>query len=68
METTADGTFFQEEDHVRIKRTGETGRINAIAGGVVYVLMDSTNESRLFEAYIDGDAAIELVTNKGQDR
>jgi hypothetical protein len=61
METTIDGTFFQEEDHVRVKSTGETGRVNAIAGGVVYVLMDTTNESRLFAAYIDEDAAIELV-------
>lgn len=61
METTIDGTFFQEEDYVRVKSTGETGRVNAIAGGVVYVLMDTTNESRLFAAYIDEDAAIELV-------
>ena len=53
METTADGTYFWEGDHVRIKRTGETGRVNATAGGVVYVLMDDTNESRLFAAYVD---------------
>lgn len=62
METTADGIFFQEEDHIRIKSTGETGRVNAIAGGVAYVLMDATDENRLFAAYIDEDAAIELVT------
>ena len=62
METTADGTYFWEGDHVRIKRTGETGRVNATAGGVVYVLMDDTNESRLFAAYVDEDASIELVT------
>ena len=61
METTADGTYFQEGDHVRIKRTGEQGRINATDGGVVYVLMDETNETRLFSAYIDEDAYIELV-------
>jgi hypothetical protein len=64
METTADGTFFQEGDHVRLKRTGETGRINATAGGVVYVLMNDTNESRLFAAYVDEDAAIELVARE----
>lgn len=65
METTADGTFFQEGDYIRIKSTQETGRINASSGGVVYVLMDNTNESRLFAAYIDTDAAIELVTTEG---
>jgi len=68
METTIDGTFFQEEDHVRVKSTGETGRVNAIAGGVVYVLMDTTNESRLFAAYIDEDAAIELVKAEKLDQ
>jgi hypothetical protein len=62
METTADGTYFLEGDHVRIKRTGETGRVNATAGGVVYVLMDDTHESRLYAAYVDEDASIELVT------
>jgi hypothetical protein len=52
--TTADGTYFQERDHVRIKLTGETGRVNATAGGVVYVLMDDTHENRLFAAvYVD---------------
>ena len=61
METNADGTYFQEGDHVRIKMTGETGRVNATAGGVVYVLMDDTNESKLFAAYVDEDASIELV-------
>jgi hypothetical protein len=64
METTADGTFFQEGDHVRLKGTGETGRINATAGGVVYVLMNNTNENRLFAAYVDEDAAIELVAGE----
>ncbi|MFL5627482.1 MAG: hypothetical protein ACJ788_18040 [Ktedonobacteraceae bacterium] len=62
METNADGTYFREGDHVRIKRTGETGRINAADGGVVYVLIDGTNETKLFSAYVDEDAYIELVT------
>jgi hypothetical protein len=61
METNADGTYFQEGDYVRIKHTRETGRINAVDGGVVYVLMDETNETKLFSAYIDEDAYIELV-------
>ena len=39
METNADGTYFQEGDHVRIKRTGKTGRINAADGGVVYMFL-----------------------------
>jgi len=62
METTTDGTYFQEGDHVRIKSTGEIGRVNATSGGVVYVLMDVTNESKLFAAYVDEDAPIELIT------
>jgi hypothetical protein len=63
METNADGTCFQEGDHVRIKRTRETRRINATAGGVVYVLMNDTIESELFAGYVDKDAYyIELVT------
>jgi hypothetical protein len=61
METNVDGTYFQEGDHVRLKRTGETGRINAVDGGVVYVLIDKTNETKLFSAYVDEDASIELV-------
>jgi len=61
METNVDGTYFQEGDHVRLKRTGETGRINAVDGGVVYVLVDKTNETKLFSAYVDDDASIELV-------
>jgi hypothetical protein len=64
METTREGTYFQEGDHVRIKRTGETGRVNATDGGVVYVLMDETNETKLFSAYADEDAYIELVTSE----
>jgi len=62
METNADGTYFQEGDHVRIKRTGELGSVNAADGGVVYVLMDGTHETKLFSAYVDEDAYIELVT------
>jgi hypothetical protein len=61
METNADGTYFQEGDHVRLKRTQETGRVHGADGGVVYVLMDETNETRLFSAYVDEDAYIELV-------
>lgn len=61
METNTDGTYFQEGDRVRIKRTGEQGRINAADGGVVYVRMDGTNETRLFSARLDEDAYIEFV-------
>jgi hypothetical protein len=66
MKVNADGTYFQEGDQVRIKRTGETGRVNATDGGVVYVLMDGTNETKLFEAYLDEDAYIELVTPEAE--
>ena len=67
METTPGGTYFQEGDHVRIKRTRQTGRINAIDGGVVYVLMDGTNESKLFAASADEDASIELVAPETEE-
>jgi hypothetical protein len=67
METNADGTYFQEGDHVRLKRTAETGRINAVDGGVVYVLMDETNELKLFSASVDEDAYIELVTPEPEE-
>ena len=66
METNADGTYFQIGDHVRIKRTQETGTINAADGGVVYVLLDGTNESKVFSASVDEDASIELVTAEGE--
>jgi hypothetical protein len=66
METNGAGTYFQEGDRVRIKRTQETGRINATDGGVVYVLMDKTNETRLFSAYVDKDATIEFITPEAQ--
>ena len=61
METNKDGTYFQEGDRVRVKRTGEQGKINAVDGGVVYVRMDGTNEMRLFSAYMDEESYIELV-------
>jgi hypothetical protein len=66
METNAGGTYFQEGDRVRIKRTKEQGRINATDGGVVYVLVDQTNEIRLFSALADEDAYIELVTPQAE--
>jgi len=67
METNADGIYFQEGDRVRLKRTGETGRINATDGGVVYVLMDDSSETKLFSAYVDEDAYIELVTPEPEE-
>lgn len=65
METNAEGTYFHEGDQVRIKRTGELGSVNATDGGVVYVLMDETHETKLFSAYSDEDAYIELVSPEG---
>ncbi len=67
MKTTADGTFFEEGDYVRIKSTGATGRVNATDGGVVYVLMDDTREAKLFSAYIDEDAYIELISSEAEE-
>jgi hypothetical protein len=67
MEINANGTSFQENDRVRIKRTAEQGRVNATDGGVVYVLMDGTNEAKLFSAYVDTDAYIELVTAESEE-
>jgi hypothetical protein len=61
-----DGTYFQVGDHVRIKCTQETGTINATDGGVVYVLLDETNGTKPFSAYVDEDAYIELVTAEGE--
>ena len=66
METNMDGTYFQVGDHVRIKCTQEAGTINATDGGVVYMLLDETNETKLFSAYVDEDAYIELVTAEGE--
>jgi hypothetical protein len=62
METNTDGTFFQEGDQIRIKLTGEEGRVNATDGGVVYVVMDKTREAKIFSAAVDEDATIELVS------
>ena len=62
METNGDGTYFQVGDHVRIKRTQETGTITATDGGVVYALPDGPNESQCFSANVHEDAYIELVT------
>ena len=47
---------------MRITRIQETGTITAADGGVVYVLLDGTNEPKFFSAYVDEDAYIELVT------
>lgn len=66
METNADGTYFQEGDAVRVKRTGETGSVNAADGGVVYVVMDGTNETKLFSARVDEDSYIEFVPTAKQ--
>jgi hypothetical protein len=66
METNTDGTFFQEGDYIRIKRTGQQGRVNATDGGVVYVVMDETNEAKIFSAYVDEDASIELVLTEAK--
>ena len=66
METNADGIYFQVGDYVRIKCTQETGTITATDGGVVYMLLDGTYESKLFSAYVDEDASIELVTAEGE--
>jgi len=66
METNQDGTYFQVGDHVRIKNTQETGIINAADGGVVYVILDGTNETKYFSAYVDDDAYIELITQEDE--
>jgi hypothetical protein len=66
METNEEGTYFQVGDHVRIKSTRETGTITATDGGVVYMLLDETNESKFFSASVDEDASIELVTAEGE--
>ena len=66
METNEDGTYFQVGDHVRIKSTRETGTITATDGGVVYMLLDGTNESTFFSASVDEGAYIELVTAEGE--
>ena len=45
---------------MRITRIQETGTITAADGGVVYVLLDGTNGTNLFSAYV------ELVTSRGE--
>ena len=47
---------------MRIKRIQETDTITATDGGVVYVLLDETNEPTFFSASLHEDAYIELVT------
>ena len=47
---------------MRIKRIQETDTITVTDGGVVYVLLDGTNEPTFFSAAVDEDASIELVT------
>ena len=66
METNEDGTYFQVGDHVRIKNTQETGTVNAADGGVVYVILDETKETKFFSAYVDDDAYIELITREDE--
>jgi len=66
METNEDGTYFQVGDRVRIKNTQETGTINATDGGVVYVILDGTKETKYFSAFVDDDAYIELVTEENE--
>ena len=66
MVTNEDGTYFQVGDHVRIKNTQETGAINAADGGVVYVILDGSNETKYFSAYVDDDAYIELITEEDE--
>ncbi len=64
METNTDGTYFQQGDRVRLKRTGEQGIVNAADGGMVYVTMDVTNDIKMFSAYVDEDAYIEIVSSE----
>ena len=62
METNTDERTFKKGNLVRVKRTGEQGRVNATDGGVVYVIMSGTNETRVFSALVDENSYIELVT------
>ena len=45
---------------MRITRIQETGTITAADGGVVYVLLDGTNGTNPFSAYV------ELFTSRGE--
>jgi hypothetical protein len=56
MEPGTDGISSQERDRARIKHIREQGRIIVTVGGVVYVLMEGTNESELFTVYVEKDA------------
>ena len=56
MQTRADGTSSQEEPQARSERRRETGRVHAIVGGSVWVLMDGVSESDLFAVYVEKDA------------
>ena len=47
---------------MRIKRIQETDTINAADGGVVYMLLDGTNEPNLLSASLHEDTYIELDT------
>ena len=67
MQMHAEGSYLQEGDHVRIKCTRETGRVNATDGGVVYVLMDQTDEIRLFSALVEEDALIEFIAPEAEE-
>ena len=70
MNIRANGSFFQVGDRVRLKQTGATGTIDAADGGVVYVVMDKTNEANVFSAAVDEDASIELIVSEadGQEQ
>jgi hypothetical protein len=66
MEIHAEGTYFQEGDHVCIKRTRETGRVSATDGGLVYVRRDQTHEIRLFSALVQEDVFIEFIAPEAE--
>jgi hypothetical protein len=53
----------QEGDHVSLRgaRELETGRIQALTEEFVYLLMDHTNERRVFAAYADGKAKVDFI-------
>jgi hypothetical protein len=51
---------------VHITRIQETGTINAADGGVVYVLLDGTNGTKFFSAFVDDDAYVKLFTSRGE--
>lgn len=66
MQTRADGIASQQEHQARGERRRESGRVHAIVGGSVWVLLDGTSESELFAVYVEKDAFyIEFVTREG---